>query len=831
MPAARSLTRSDAVARAATVRLTATEVELDLRPAADTFRSTARLRFSAAPGGATFADVRPATLLSATLNGTDLDPSADFDAEAGRLQLRELAADNELVVIADMAYSHDGEGLHRHVDPADGRVYLYAMSFLDAAPRWFACFDQPDLKAPVSLDVRCPPDWLVSGNGPASEIETGHWHIAPTGPLSTYFTTLVAGPYHAVRDTHDGIALVLLARQSLAEPLDRDAAGLFAHTKHCFDGLHALFGVRYPWGEYHQAFVPEFNAGAMENPGCVTFRDQLVFRSKVTESDRLDRELTIAHEMAHMWFGDLVTMRWWDDLWLNESFAEYLGHRVTGEHSWVLFGAARKSWGHAADRRPSTHPVAGNGAPDAASALSEFDGISYAKGASVLRQLAAHLRDGVFLDGLRRYIRAHADGNAEFADLIAAWTAAGATDLETWTQSWLRTTGLDELSVHDGAVVRHSPAGTPRTHSIAVGAYAADGTRTSSNRVVVAAERTPAGLDRGGVALPDVLDETWAKLVLPEDTWSAMPALLTGIDDARTRVAIWNALRLATADAELDPALAVDIVTAALPVETDDAVVSRVGRWARTTLIDSYLDGAGRAAALARLAGAMLAVVDVAAPGSGRQLAAARTAIATTSDAALLRGWLSGAGSGPNSGPDSGPNSGPNSGLVVDAELRWSILLRLARIGELTAEAIDEEAARDHSTQGGVHAARCHAARPGDEAKRTAWDALMRDAGRPNHELYAIAEGFWDPDQRGLTDPYVARYFEQIAATARLRSGWVVDQVALLAYPWTAVDAASAAATQRLLADDSLDPGIRRSVTDAGDDLRRALAVRDRFGG
>ena len=811
-----SLTRETARHRADLITVDGYELALDLTTGERNFGSVTTVRFCAAADGAeTFVDVAPECVRSAVLNGASLDLEAAFDAAADRLALHPRAGANELVVDAVMNYSHDGEGLHRHVDPADGRTYLYAMSFLAAAPRWYACFDQPDLKAPVQMTVRCPDDWVVRGNGPATAVEPGHWTIAATGPLATYFTTLVAGPYHVVTDEHDGIALSLLARRSLTEHLDREADELFAHTKHCFDELHALFGVRYPWGEYHQAFVPDFNAGAMENPGCVTFRDALVFRSRATESQRLTRKVTVAHEMAHMWFGDLVTMRWWDDLWLNESFAEYLGCRITGDAAWVNFGITRKPWGYTADCGPSTHPVAGNGVADAKSALSDFDGISYAKGAAVLRQLALHLGDDVFLDGLRRYVRAHAEGNAELADLLAAWTAAGATGLDTWTAAWLRTTGVDELSARGGVLTRRSPDPTARVHSVAIAAYSEHGSELAARRVSVADVTTRAGLDAIGLVVPDACDETWAKIVLPAADWQRMPLVLAGITDPRARVAVWNGLRLAVADAEVDPALALDIVVAALPAESDDAVLAVIGRWAQRSLAGCCLPSPARVPALARLSGSMLAVIDVAAAGSGRQLAAIRTLIGTTVDTRRLQAWLTG-----RDLPD---------GVVIDAELRWAIVHRLALLGEVDDASIGAELARDHSSQGAVHAARCRAARPDNRAKRAAWNAIMRSAERANYELYALAEGFWDPDQRELTDRYVPRYFEQIAATAHVRSGWVVDRLAQLAYPWPAVDPATVTATDDLLRSDGLASGIRRSVADAGDELRRAVAVRARY--
>ena len=411
---------------------------------------------------------------SVSLNDEPLDPAGLVD---GRLPLTGLRPENVLRVRARMAYSSDGEGMHRHVDPADGRTYLYAMSFLDAAPRWFGCFDQPDLKASFDLEVRCPPEWTVIGNGAATRSAPGHWRLASTRPLATYFVTLVAGPYASITAEHDGIALGLHARASLAPHLQAEAADILGVTTAALDRYHELFGIRYPFGEYHQAFVPDFNAGAMENPGCVTLRDQYIFRSAATRGQRSDRASTITHEMAHMWFGDLVTMRWWDDLWLNESFAEYMGYRVcaelTGEQgglaelAWLEFGLHRKDWGRVADQSPSNHPVAGNGSSDAAGALADFDGISYAKGASALKQLAAHLGDEVFFAGLRRHFQRHQFGNAEFADLIAAWTEAGAVDLDSWAERWLRTSGLDTLTAEQ------RPAGTDRPRPAASGTAAA----------------------------------------------------------------------------------------------------------------------------------------------------------------------------------------------------------------------------------------------------------------------------------------------------------------------------------------------------------------------
>ncbi|MCU1655389.1 MAG: aminopeptidase, partial [Pseudonocardiales bacterium] len=535
----------------------------------------------------------------------------------------------------------------------------------------------------------------------------------------------------------------------------------------------------------------------------------------------------IAHEMAHMWFGDLVTMRWWDDLWLNESFAEYLGERVTDrvtEHdAWVEFGIQRKSWGYTADRRPSTHPVAGNGAADAASALNDFDGISYAKGASVLRQLAARLGDDVFLDGLRRHVDQHAYGNAEFADLISAWTAAGARDLPAWSDAWLRQAGLDTLAVEateaGPGLRRTGPGGSASTrpHAITVASFDESGHELARVPAVVQDDLTPVTGIRADAALvlPDAGDDTWAKIWLPERSWPAMANMLGQIADPLSRAVIWNALRVAVTDADLDPAVAVEIPVRALLDEPNDTVVSTVLRWSTDVLIGRYLPDDVRGRALARLADTAHHMVHRAGAGSGRQLAAARGLVRAWSDADGLRGWLA--------------DDGVPDGIEIDAELRWAVLERLSVLGAASAEQIDAEAAGDRTTQGAVHAAYCRAARPDAMAKQRAWHTLMTDAECSNYELYAMADAFWQPSQAELTQPFVARYFDEIRGTAPIRSGWVVARIAEYAYPSTAVDAATVARTERLLAHPDLDEHIRRSVIDAGDDLRRAVRSRETF--
>ncbi|HEX6917449.1 MAG TPA: aminopeptidase N, partial [Phycicoccus sp.] len=527
-----SLTRAEATARAALLTVDAMEVALDLDRGPEVFGSRTTIRFTChAPGASSFVDVRPRTLHAASLNGVPLDTASLVD---GRLPVTGLAADNVLEVDATMAYGHDGQGLHRSTDPADDEDYVYGHLFLDAAPRVFACFDQPDLKAPYTVRVGTPTHWTVIGNGAAREVRPGAWELATTPALATYFVTVCAGPYASVRGEHDGIPLGVHARRSLEGHLREQAGHLLEVTAACFDHYHRLFGIRYPFGEYHQVFVPEFNAGAMENPGCVTFRDTYVFRGAATPDQLLERDNTVAHEMAHMWFGDLVTMTWWDDLWLNESFAEYMAYRACAEalgqeQAWVEFGIVRKLWGYAAERSPSTHPVAGSPAPDALSALQNFDGISYAKGASVLRQLIAHIGDDAFVAGVSDHLRSNAFGNDDLAGFLGAVARAAGRPLDSWADAWLRTAGADRLALgRDGALSRVAPVGYPaeRPHTLDVAAFAG-GEEVLREPVVLDAREVQvpgvAGLAGDALLVPNAGDLTWAEVVLDDGTLAALP--------------------------------------------------------------------------------------------------------------------------------------------------------------------------------------------------------------------------------------------------------------------------------------------------------------------
>jgi aminopeptidase N len=830
-----SLTRAEAIARAALIDVDSYQVELDLT-GSDFFVARTVVRFTAEAGAGTFAEFEPAELLSATLNGTALDPGALADE---RLALTGLAATNELVVEARMAYSNTGEGLHRFVDPADDRVYLYAHQFLDGVRRVFPCFDQPDLKATFTVSVIAPPDWLVAANAPVVSSAGGRWQFATTKPLSTYLITLVAGPYHALRDEHDGIPLALYCRASLAEFLDAQADEMFTVTKQCLDRYHEMFDVRYPFEHYQQAFVAECNFGAMENPGLVIFRDEFIYRSAVTDSQRETRATVIAHEMAHMWFGDLVTMAWWDDIWLNESFAEYLGTRVATEATrftgtWTTFAVGDKAWGMRADQRPSTHPVAPAEIADTALALLNFDGISYAKGASVLRQLVAWLGDEAFLAGLNEHFAAHMYANATLADLLGALSKASGRDLSAWSEVWLRRPQLNTLRTEitrDGddyatvTIVQTAPETYPtlRPHRLGLGLYdhAADGTVSLRRRIEIDLDplqddgRTPVPELTGEKAADLLLlndgDLTYAKIRFDDDSVAAVPALLPLLDDSLARAVIWASTLDAVVDGERPVSELVTQVLAALPVETEVVIVEDVLRTTRG-LVDRYSTPETRPAALDILAQACDRLLASVPAGSSRQLAAARGLIGASVEVTRLRGWLDGDGI-----PD---------GLAIDADLRWLILYRLVVLGATGPAAIDDELGRDRSSTGEQWAARCHAALPTADAKAAAWATLTTDTTVSNRIAEAVAMGFWQPEQLAVTASYVERYFADMPVMMSVRSGFSAERVALNAYPSLVIEPRTRRLAADLLARPDLSSILRRVVIDADDDVRRALESR-----
>ncbi len=832
------LTRDDAQRRARFLEVHEYVVDLDLTGGEEVFGSVSTVRFTARAGGDSFVDVRPVALRRVVLDGVELDAGA---AAEGRLPLRGLSAgEHVLRVEADMPYSRTGEGMHRFTDPADGRTYLYSQCFLDDAPRVFACFDQPDLKAPFRVSVSAPPGWTVLGNGVAEQVGEGRWVCAATPPISTYLMAVVAGPYHSVRTEHAGLPFGLHVRASLAEFLDRDAEELLDVTRRCFDRYHEIFEEPYPFDSYDQAFVPEFNAGAMENPGLVTLKDEKIFRSAATDTEVQDRAVTVAHEMAHMWFGDLVTLQWWDDVWLNESFADYMGYQVLVDatrftEAWTDFGAARKGWGYDADQRGSTHPVAPEpeDVPDTATALMNFDGISYAKGASALRQLVAWLGEKAFLTGVNDHFARHRFGNATLADFVDSMARASADrDVHAWADAWLQTTGVDTLTPvvsGDGAggwraEVEHVGS---RPHRLTVGLY--DRMESDRTRLVLRErlERDVAA-DGGGLSLagsgrrPDLLllndgDLSYAKVRLDEGSWESVRGALSGLPEGLSRAVVWNAARDMVRDGQLSPESYLEAVRAHLPQEPDESVVQAVLAFARGPVADRFLSGRSRAGALELLVGVCRALLERTDGGAepGVRLTAVRCLLGASTDTEELSGWRV-AGSVPG-------------GPVLDPELRWLLLQRLSVLGAVGEAEIAAELAADLSASGEQGAAWCRAALPEEGAKAAAWEALFGGADALSNQLFrATARGFWqpEPEQEELLLPYAPRYFGAAVAVAERRGAHIARMTGFWAFPAVVAGDEVLRLGEECLRSGAPIPALARVVADQLDDLRRVLAVR-----
>ncbi|MDN0194852.1 aminopeptidase N [Streptomyces sp. S.PNR 29] len=825
------LTRDEAQLRARLLDVHHYAIALDLTVGDETFDSRTVIRFTVRgdqDATDTFVEVKPAQLRSATLDGQPLDPET---LDENRLPLKNLTpGEHELRVDAAMRYSRTGEGMHRFTDPTDGETYVYTQLFMDDVQRVFPAFDQPDLKAVFDLTVKAPQGWTVLANG-ITEHTDGVWKAATTPLISTYLVAVAAGPWHSVRTEHRGLPFGIHCRRSLAPYLDADADEILDVTRGCFDRYHEKFEEPYPFDSYDQAFVPEFNAGAMENPGLVTFRDEFVYRSAVTDTERQTRAMVIAHEMAHMWFGDLVTLKWWDDIWLNESFAEYMGYQTTAEatrftDTWTDFGVSRKAWGYDADQRPSTHPVAPEAVPDTASALLNFDGISYAKGASALRQLVTWLGEKDFLAGINTHFARHKFANATLADFIDSLAAATERDVHAWADSWLRTTGVDTLTPHvtpaEGGTCTLTVAHTgSRPHRIAAGVYDQDLTdegrltlRTRLDLDIPATDPLPIG-KRPALLLLNDGDLTYAKVRFDPASFEAVRTSLSGLPEPLTRAVVWNALRDAVRDGELAPTAHLETARAHLPHETDLALVQGVLAFATTQIADRYVTPEQRPAALATLSALCRDLIRRTEDGDhpGLRLIAVRHFIDVAAHPDTIAAWLA----------DGTVPGGPE----LDPELRWRIMARLAVLGATDETAIAAELDRDPSATGQEGAARCRAALPDPDAKAKAWEAMFARDDLSNYLFNATAQGFWQPEQADLVQDYVPRYYQDAVALAARRGPAIGEAAGRYAFPAHAVDTDTLRLGEECLRDADPLPALRRKLVDQLDDLARALRIRE----
>jgi aminopeptidase N len=847
-----NLTREEAQTRAALLDVDSYSVDLDLTTGYTTFASTTVIRFSCRePGASTFADLVGATVHEIALNGRSLDP-AEVYADS-RVRLDRLQAENELRVVADCAYSRSGEGLHRFVDPADDRVYLYTQFEVPDARRVYTTFEQPDLKSVFTFTVTAPEGWTVISNAETPEPTPrgdgrATWSFPPTERISTYITALVAGEYHTDQATHEGphgtIRLGHYCRQSVRPFLDVDE--LLEVTRQGFAFFEEAFGHPYPFGvgpggtrKYDQAYVPEYNMGAMENAGCVTFRDEYLPRSRQTHAFYEQRANTVLHEMAHMWFGDLVTMKWWDDLWLNESFAEWASHHAMVKatrytDAWTGFANARKNWAYRQDQLPSTHPIAADN-HDLEAVEVNFDGITYAKGASTLKQLVAWVGEDEFMEGLRSYFGKHAFANSEFSDLLTALESASGRDLGSWAEEWLQTSGVNTLApefevaeddTFSSFVVRqtaHPDFPTLRRHRIAVGLYdRVEGrlVRRTSVETDVHGDCTEVA-ELVGQRRPDLVllndgDLTYAKIRLDEESLDTLVSSIDTLEDSLARALCWGAAWDMTRDAELSTTDFVELVLRGVGSESDLTAVQALLRYAKSA-IDTYSAPNHRKPLKARWERGLGGLVDAAEPGSDHQLAFVRAfAAAATSDAALDRVERLYGG------------AETLAGLEVDADLRWALLTALAAAGRIGDAEVDAELERDNTISGKERAAAARTVMPTAEAKEAAWQATVVSADTPNETQRQIATHFQVSGQEPLLEPYVERYLEAAETVWERLGVFRAGMVLQFLFPRALSDRATLERVQSWLETSTANPAALRYVKEGASDLARALAAQQK---
>ncbi len=863
-PSHENLRRAEAAVRSALITVQSYDVSVDVRSAADPsvagFTTQSIITFTAAEAGSeTFLDFIGSSVHAVILNG-HAQPLADV-VDGSRIWLRALEAENQVTVIGTGAYSRSGEGLHRFVDPADGRTYLYTQYEPADARRVFANFEQPDLKAPFTFHVTAPSEWEVASNGAVaaltpltSDASASRWDFASTRPISTYITSILAGPYHREQDhwsrqfddgTSLDVPLAAYCRASLAEHFD--AKRIFETTKAGLAFFHTLFDYPYPFGKYDQAFVPEYNLGAMENPGLVTFTDNYVFTSRATDTQHQLRANTIMHEMAHMWFGDLVTMFWWDDLWLKESFADYMGHLAVagatdwGAKSWVLFANKRKAWAYIQDQLPSTHPIVAD-IRDLEAAKQNFDGITYAKGASVLKQLVAFVGFEAFMAGSRRYFREHAYGNTSLKDLLDVLSAASGRDLTEWARQWLQTSGIStlhaELDAHDGVLTRlslHQDAldpvtdrQEPRPHRLKIGFYDFAGSgaleRTDSLELdvlgAVTVVEAAAGKPRPALLLINDGDLSYAKVRLDDVSEATVLASLDKLADPMARALCWSALWNAARDGAMPAARYIDAVERFAPSESDLGVLASLLDNARTA-VERYCAAGERGEAREGVLEAVVSRLHAADAGSDQQLVWARAFAAVARRSDSHRGLAAGLLSGTTAVP----------GLSIDPELRWALWQALAATGHATPEELAAELVGDNRASARTGHLTAVSAQPAAEVKQHAWQEAVHGTALSNELLSATIEGFRQGTPE-LLNPFTEPYFAAIAGVWAERSIELSGRIVRGLYPGAQDLVAGQQPSEHpvvlrtdqwLASNEAAPAALRRIVIEQRDQLMRSL--------
>lgn len=840
-----NITRQEAAERSAVVSAKSYEIELDLSTRTDNFPSKTTLQFSAREGNSTWVDYIAPKVTSIELNGEAIDLTAH---DGFRIHLQNLKSHNKLVVIGESKYMNTGEGLHRFIDPVDDEIYLYSQFEIADARRVYACFDQPDQKATYQFTITAPDHWKVQSNSPTPKSQpvapgVVKFEFAPTQLMSTYITAIVAGPYHEVKDEYEGkfgnYPLGFFCRKSLAEYLDPE--DLFTVTKQGFAYFEEAFDYGYPFGKYDQLFVPEFNAGAMENAGCVTHHEDYVFRSKVTRAAYEQRANTILHELAHMWFGDLVTMKWWDDLWLNESFAEWAAHHASVKatqytEAWTNFVNQRKAWGYRQDQLPTTHPIVAD-MVDLDAVEVNFDGITYAKGASALRQLVAWVGEDKFFSGIRSYFKKYAWGNTELPDLLKELEVASGRDLNDWTTRWLQTAGVNTLrpdvvvenGVYKSVVILQDPPVAPegveqllRPHRIGVGVYKKVGQTIERTKVIeldVDGPRTEVsqlvGSPAGDLLLLNDGDYTFAKIRLDEASAKTAAKDLDAVSDSVSRALVWAASWDMTRDAQMPTGDYLNMIMNSNLVDMGIGVSQQLLLQARSA-IEQFGAPNKRHTYRDQMIASLLKQLPSAPAGGDHQLAFVRNVIAlarTQEHIDLLKSWLDG--------------SATPTGLAIDTDLRWAFISRLASLGVFPESAIDEELERDNTAGGQRQAASARAALPTAQAKAKAWASVVESDELPNAILNATVGGFSQPDQRDLLEPYVEKYFAALSKIWQTRTNEIAQSLTTGLFPSLLASEDILMRADNFLATDK-DAGSTRLVKELRDNVARSLRCQEK---
>ena len=837
-----NITQIEAAQRSEIIKVESYKIDLDVTTGAETFLVKTTIKFAGLkPGSTTFLDCVGKRVMSAKLNGADFDPK--FDGET--IFLPAIAADNTLEIEHEGIYSNSGEGLHRFVDPADNEVYLYTQFETGDARRMYACFDQPDQKATFTISTITPKHWAVISNygiESAKDLDNDrkHTQFATSQVISTYVTAIVAGAYTSVHDEYKGektIPMGIYARKSFFQYVD--AENIFEVTKQGFAYFEKTFGLAYPFGKYDQIAVAEYNWGAMENVGCVTFHeDVLIFRSKVTERSYISRASTIHHEMAHMWFGDLVTMKWWQDLWLNESFAEWASYMAVSEstkykNAWTEFNSVRKNWAYRADQLSSTHPIAVE-MKDLDDVRTNFDGISYAKGASVLQQLVAHVGRDNFIAGLRKYFAKHAYANTELSDLITELEATSGKNLTAWVATWLRTAGVNTLrpvialdgdkyaSVSVKQEVPPMPVGSKelRPHRLYIGLFDIKGnslTRRESIEVDIAGELTEikelAGKKAADLLLINDHDQTYAKLRFDDRSVETMKKYLGQLDDSLARGLIWASLWDSTRDGELSASDYIEIALNALKGETDISMITATFMQIDTA-IWAYLAPKNRDALRLSVANTAQELLASAKPGSDSQLQYARAFANnafTPAQFESLKAML----------------NGSVDGLLMDADLRWFIFLCGVKRGIFGVSDIQSEGDRDKTAHGKQYVAYAHAALPNHEAKAAAFKSITTDDLSNTIHSYKC-RGFNENIHCDLLEAFVDEYFDAILKVWSTKGYEIAETTATLTFPTWAISDETVKKAQHWLDVTGKDASaaLRRTVTEGRDAMTRSLKAR-----